>query len=633
MRIWALGFWLTAFVAHAATYVGADKCKQCHAREFGTWAGSRHSKMIQAATPSSVLGDFARGTVNLRGDDYELKVRSGIFYITESKLDGRRWEHRVDYTLGSRRIQHYLTKLPDGRIIVLPPSWDVLRKEWFHNFDIGDPDESGDVEVQLWNKQCFSCHVSQEEKHFDTEKIVYDTTWTNFGTNCERCHGPGSDHIKRYSAAVKPALGADDMVMQAKLPADRNTMVCGQCHSFRDIFIPGYNAGDDYYNHFMPILEYDQPVDKDPAYWADGRTRRFSNDALGFWQSRCFLKGGATCLTCHVTAHDTNIERNTQLRADANALCTHCHEGIGKNMPAHTHHSVSSAGSSCVECHMPRTVLSIKAEIRDHSITIPVPENTLSHAIPNACNNCHKDKDGAWAAKQMTAWWGDASRRASIRRADAFTAARKGDRAVLPELIEIATDPAQNPLARANAVGYISRFPADPGAFPALVRVLGDSHPLVRAEAARGMAANASNAREAQAVLTRALADTSAVVRLSAAVDLVAMGVKTLPGEDGARFEEAKRLYQLRAGLNVDDAGQQLSVGKFFLMLNDGATAAAALNLTLRLDPQAPAQYFLAYAYAEEGKYEDARSIIARIPATDPLFAKGQELYLAILGH
>ena len=51
---------------------------------------------------------------------------------------------------------------------------------------------------------------------------------------------------------------------------------------------------------------------------------------------------------------------------------------------------------------MPRTVLSIKAQIRDHSLSIPVPENTTRHGIPNACNLCHKDRDASWATRQRT---------------------------------------------------------------------------------------------------------------------------------------------------------------------------------------------------------------------------------------
>jgi predicted CXXCH cytochrome family protein len=626
-------FLITAPAHAAASYVGAAACGKCHADVFNKWSQARHSKMIQAATPASVEGDFSRSHVKLRGEDYILRVRGGSYYITESYLTGKPVEHRVDYTLGSRRIQHYLTTLPDGRIVVLPPSWDVLRKQWFHNFDIGDPDESGEVEVQLWNKQCFSCHVSQEEKNFNTEKTEYKTAWLNFGTNCERCHGPGSEHVAHYSAAAPPRGAARDIVVQTRLDAARNSMVCAQCHSFRDIFVQGYAAGDDYYNYFLPILEYDQPMDKDPAYWPDGRTRRFSNDAFGLWESQCFLKGGASCVTCHVDAHDTGIEKNPQLRPDANILCTRCHEEIGKSVAAHTRHAERSAGSSCVECHMPRTVLSIKAEIRDHSMSIPVPENTIRHGIPNACNNCHRDRDAAWALKQMTSWYDSRPRERMIRRADAFAQARKGDPASAAVLQEIAADASESPLIRANAVGYLSRFGNYSSVFASFEHALADPQPLVRAVAALRLNASAADRPAAIAALTHALGDSSAVVRLSAAVTLVGMGVKTLPGGDGARFEEAQRLYEARAQFNSDDAVQQLGAGRFYLLLGDGARAADALRLSLKLDPETRAQYYLAYAYAEQARYDEARTVLQAIQPGDPQYGKAQELLKAIAGQ
>jgi predicted CXXCH cytochrome family protein len=626
-------FFGAAAAPGAATYVGAAACGKCHADLYRKWSESRHSKMIQPATAASVKGDFSRGQIKLRGDNYTLRVRGGVYYIIESYLTGKPVERRVDYTLGSRRIQHYLTTTSDGRIVVLPPSWDVLRKQWFHNFDIGDPDESGEVEAQVWNKHCFSCHVSQEQKNFNTETIEYKTAWINFGTNCERCHGPGSDHIARYSASHPAAGPSHEIVVQTRLDPARNTMVCAQCHSFRDIFVPGYAAGDDYYDYFMPILEYDQPVDKDPAYWADGRTRRFSNDALGFWQSRCFLKGGATCVSCHVDAHDTGVEKNPQLRPDANAICSSCHASIGKSVAAHSHHSERGAGSSCIECHMPRTVLSVKAEIRDHSIAIPAPENTVRHGIPNACNGCHKDRDAAWAVGHIREWYGDRSRVNPIRRADAFAQARKGDTASIAALTAIAADPSENPLSRANAVGYLSRFSSDAAAFPALERALSDPQPMVRAVAALRITNVAPSRQAALTALTHALGDSSAVVRLASAINLIGLEVKTLPGEDGERLERAKELYRQRAQLNVDDAAQQLSAGRFYLLLNEGARAAEALNLSLKLDAGIAAQYLLAYAYAEEMKYDESRAILVKIPPSDPQYAKAQELLRAIAGR
>lgn len=617
-------------LAAEPSYTGAASCAKCHAAEAARWTNSRHSKMLQPASKAGVKGDFSRGLITLRNAPYKLAVRGGGWYITESYLTGKPQEHRVDYTLGNRRIQHYLTTLPDGRIIVLPPSWDVLRKEWFHNFDIGDPDETSDVMVQVWNKNCFSCHVSQQEKNFDPATSEYKTAWLDFGTNCERCHGPGSEHVAHYSAPVKPAGPVADIVLQTRLDPVRNSEVCAQCHSFRDIYVPGYAAGDRYYDHFLPILEASQPVDKDPAYWPDGRTRRFSNDAFGLWQSECFLKGKAVCTTCHTSAHETEIERNPQLRPDANALCGQCHDSIAKASAQHSRHAAGSAGNSCIECHMPRTVLSIKAEIRDHSMSVPAPENTARHGIPNACNNCHRDRDPDWAAKQMSAWWGDAGRAKWLRRADAFSLAAAGKPEAVPLLLAILNEPAEGPLPRGNAATYLPRFASDPRVFPALLRALSDPEPLVRAIAALRIG-NAS----AKPELIRALNDPMATVRIGAVVSLVSMGVKELPGEDGQRFASAKALFEARARHNVDDAEQQIGAGRFYFLTGDTVKAIDAFRTSLRLDPEAEGQYLLGAAYAQNGQYQESREVLSRIRQSDPQYARAQRLLAALAqsGH
>lgn len=620
----------SVYAAGAGTYVGAAVCAKCHAETHKKWSSSRHSKMVQPATASAVKGDFTRRQLTLRGGNYLLRQRDGGYYITESYLTGKPQEHRVDYTLGNRRIQHYLTTLPSGRVIVLAPSWDILRKDWFHSFDIDDPDETSDVMVQVWNKNCYSCHVSREEKHFDSAKNAYRTDWQDFGTNCERCHGPGGAHAANYSAAVKPAGPARDIVVQTRLDAARNTMVCAQCHSFRDIYVEGFAAGADYYDYFLPILEFSQPMDHDPAYWPDGRTRRFSNDTYGLWQSECYLKGKATCVDCHVTPHDVEIERNPQLRPDANALCTRCHAAVGRSLTTHTHHAANSAGSSCVECHMPRTVLSIKAEIRDHSMSVPVPENTAAHGIPNACNLCHRDRDAKWATERMNAWYDPGSRQKWIRRADAFAAARAGDPQVIAKLIAIVDRPAEGALARANALGYLTGLGADGRAAAAVERALTDSEPLLRAIAALRINAPPAGRPKIIAALTRTLADSSAVARLAATVSLVSLGIADLPGDDGERFAAGKQLFRARAQLNLDDAAQQLGAGKFYLLTGDPATAIGALQTSLKLDPEIPARYYLAYAYAQRGMLDEARKLLEAIGESDAQYPRAQALLKAI---
>jgi predicted CXXCH cytochrome family protein len=622
--------WRTALFLHLAAlgmaaspaYVGMAACAKCHAEIHSQWTHSRHSKMVQPATKESVQGDFKLARVKLRDSAFGLRERDGVFYISETYLTGKLQEHRVDYTLGNRRIQHYLTTLPDGKVIVLPPSWDITRKGWFHNLDIADPDEVEGVQVQVWNKMCYSCHVSQQEKNFDAEKNEYKTSWLDFGTNCERCHGPGSEHVAHPRTP--------DIVVQTRLDPTRNTMVCAQCHSFRDTFAKGFSAGDDYYDYFVPILEYNQPRDKDPAYWADGRTRRFSNDAYGLWQSECFLKGGATCVACHSAVHQVEIEKNPQLRPTANALCTRCHTAIGEAITAHTHHAAGSAGSSCIECHMARTVYSIKAEIRDHSMSIPVPENTVNHAIPNACNLCHKDRDANWSIKQMDAWYGNRSRRKLIRRADAFALAGKGDPRAIANLLAILAEPSEGPLVRANAVGHLSRFSNDPAVFSAIESALSDPEPVVRAVAALRIQPGPIDKDAAVKALTRSLGDTETTVRVAAAASLVALGVKEVSGEDGQRFERAKELFRARAEANSDDAEQEIGAGRFYYLTGDFSRAISAFRTSLRIDPESPAHYMLAAAYIQKGDVEKAREVLLTIRRADSEYEKAQRLLKAI---
>ena len=279
---------------------------------------------------------------------------------------------------------------------------------------------------------------------------------------------------------------------------------------------------------------------------------------------------------------------------------------------------------------MPRSVFSIKAEIRDHAMTIPVPENTLRHAIPNACNLCHKDRDANWAVARMNAWYSPRSRQKLIRRADAFAGARKGDPVAVPQLLAILDEPAEGALARANAAGHLGSFAGDPAVLRALEHALADPEPLVRAIAARTLNPGPAYRAEVAAALGALLKDPVTTVRVTAAVGLIGMGMREPPGEYVEPLERAKQLFRARAALNSDDADQDAAAGRFYMLTADPASAVAAFQTGLKLDPRIPLQYLLGGAYAEQGNLRAARQILEAIPSQDPQYEKAQRLLKAI---
>ncbi len=63
---------------------------------------------------------------------------------------------------------------------------------------------------------------------------------------------------------------------------------------------------------------------------------------------------------------------------------------------------------------------------RDHSMRVPRPDQSVSLGVPNACSDCHREDDAAWAAARVREWLGrDASGFETF--ASTFAAADAGD--------------------------------------------------------------------------------------------------------------------------------------------------------------------------------------------------------------
>lgn len=341
----------------AANYIGSDRCAGCHEETYGSWQHTLHANFIQDATadPSVILGDFNR-------------IDPDLTFTTAD----------VQYTIGSKWKQRYITKTDDGNFYILPAQWNFETQEWV-------PYHTDDWQTREWRQTCGSCHVTG----LNTE------TWdfVEFGVGCESCHGPGAEHA------------ADPYNVQLYKKVD--DQVCGSCHS-RGTSPDGYNfpatyrPGDTLTSHFTFTTDA-------ADLWPDGSARKHHQQYMD-WQlgSKMQQSGMVNCVTCH-SVHDTG-QAEAQLNLPLNELCLQCHSDKKRLLQHMPYHEQASKKHEflCSDCHLPKMATSaVPYDIHNHSFLQPNPDETVAHGglteMLNSCNICHTDRAETpeWAAETI----------------------------------------------------------------------------------------------------------------------------------------------------------------------------------------------------------------------------------------
>ena len=120
----------------------------------------------------------------------------------------------------------------------------------------------------------------------------------------------------------------------------------------------------------------------------------------GLIESGCFERGTLSCVSCH-SMHEYREPADQLVKDPMDAVCLDCHRPIGEDIAGHTRHAEASAGSRCVNCHMPHTTYGLFVAMRSHRIDSPSVENSIRTGRPNACNLCHLDRSLAWTAEHL----------------------------------------------------------------------------------------------------------------------------------------------------------------------------------------------------------------------------------------
>jgi predicted CXXCH cytochrome family protein len=418
----------------------------CHQDIYQNWSHTGMARMLRPYAPENVFGDFAQNNVFYLGDEViedgegykfipgkdrqpfaRMIVDRGRHYF-EIKQSDRSW-HRypVNYTIGSKWQQGYVTRLPNGQLQVFPIEYNARYRKWVNFWKIIDAPGTERDDPLLWEKfspatnymmNCAVCHTSQLRNTkgggFQPESLEFREP----GIDCEMCHGPGGKHVAAHmkgEAYEKDPL--QPPVDFTRISSAESVAICSQCHMQSAIRAPGpggelnYSRGGDGFFERYKSRPYAEFFLK--AHFKDGRFRQTSFIAESFLRSKCFRMGGATCVSCHDPHHDDAASNPTSLRflSEPNRMCTQCHAEFkdAENLHRHTRHPMNSEGSQCASCHMPRIMYALMSQARTHRID-DIPNAQLTEQFgqpqsPNACLICHGDKSIAWLDQQLEVGW------------------------------------------------------------------------------------------------------------------------------------------------------------------------------------------------------------------------------------
>jgi predicted CXXCH cytochrome family protein len=344
-------------------YVGEARCETCHSKIFRDSLVSRHTQtyyrgaqLDQLPLPDKPLADpddhevshkvSRRDRALWEDTSVEQEVYSAIveyaFGTSDRSLTMVSRDARGGYHIG--RLSYY--NAPEGK------GWDRSTLDTTHPTRAHPAEFQGEtIGVRDGLVKCLYCHVTNPRTGDDS--IGPETADRAIG--CERCHGPGGNHILALvagfpdSAIVNPSNASPQAVTSKQ---------CNECHILQTRF-----------------------GDKEPenAGWV-------RSQGIGWSRSRCNTESGGAfgCVTCH-NPHQSARATST---AKYEAKCITCHASTSQPAGKETSGLTARVGAGpsfrncpvnssegCIGCHMPKVRIDfLHLDLTDHFIRVHRPE-------------------------------------------------------------------------------------------------------------------------------------------------------------------------------------------------------------------------------------------------------------------
>ena len=310
-------------LADPAAGVGAEVCGACHA-DIALAQASHPMARTAAAVTEATRGRWFSQEMLARAISWPDGIGPEPQYVNEGAAGVRFTASGsdsdsipVDAVFGSGlRGLTPVAFAPEGRLRELRLSFSHARDGWIPTPG-GEEDEDplGDLDSPEESANCIGCHATavswDGEGRFDPHRAL-------LGVTCERCHGPGLDHVETQAEGGAPG----PIFHPGRLNSAEQAAFCGQCHR--------------------------QPTDFEPREILARDPGLARHAGASLMMSTCFRESPPettiTCTDCH-DPHRPEPAGPDRTRV----VCFRCHQ----DAPARHPETQVTAASDCAGCHLP----------------------------------------------------------------------------------------------------------------------------------------------------------------------------------------------------------------------------------------------------------------------------------------
>ncbi len=348
-------------------YVGSEACAACHAEICEQYAAHPMAQSTRRIDELKIVESF--------DEDVNHFVAFGRYY--EASREGDRWVHSEElrsdsgellfrqretlaYAIGAGlKGRSYLIDR-DGWLYESPITWYSEKARW--QLSPGYDYAGHSRFDRIVNDGCLFCHSSQVRFTSRSNRRLQTPRFAEVTIGCERCHGPGREHVEVMERAERDGVEVDGyrIVNPEQLTPALRDSVCYQCHLEGKARI--LRNGRAFFD-FRPGQDVEEVW---TVFVADEEESLFTGQPEQMISSVCYQEseGRMGCTSCH----DPHWKPDAQARvAFYRSRCLQCHPQQACTASP-TLRRVKE--DSCIECHMPRLPTDdvAHATVSDHRI-------------------------------------------------------------------------------------------------------------------------------------------------------------------------------------------------------------------------------------------------------------------------